>query len=129
MLWANLHLLFWLSLVPFATAWMAEHEFASWPTLLYGVILLCAAIAYTVLQHTVITLHGRQSLLATAVGADAKGKTSILLYAIAIAVACWQPILSLLIYAFVACVWLIPDRRIERKMAANPGNGTGGNET
>jgi len=120
MLWANLHLLFWLSLLPFATAWMAEHEFAPWPTLLYGVILVCSAIAYTVLQTTIIQLHGRQSLLATAVGVDAKGKLSIAMYLAAIALACWQPKISVAIYALVACVWLVPDRRIESKMKDAP---------
>jgi uncharacterized membrane protein len=113
-LWANLHLLFWLSLVPFATAWMAENRFASWPTLLYGVILLMAAIAYTLLQAAVIRLEGRQSLLALAVGGDAKGKVSIALYLAALGSALWLPWVSLAIYAGVAALWLVPDRRIER---------------
>jgi len=113
-LWANMHLLFWLSLVPFATAWMAENRFAAWPTLLYGLILLMAAIAYTLLQGAVICLEGRQSLLASAVGGDAKGKLSIALYMAAIAAASWLPWISLLIYASVAGLWLVPDRRIER---------------
>jgi len=114
MLWANVHLLFWLSLVPFATAWMAEHPFASAPTLVYGVILLMAAIAYTILQQTVIRLHGRDSKLALAVGADRKGKLSMAMYAAAIALAPWQPWASVALYVAVACLWFVPDRRIER---------------
>jgi uncharacterized membrane protein len=113
-LWANMHLLFWLSLVPFATAWMAEHEFATWPTVLYGVILVMAAIAYTILQNAVIRLHGKQSLLATAVGSDAKGKVSIVLYLAAIGLAFLNTWLSISLYAIVACLWLVPDRRIEK---------------
>ena len=113
-LWANLHLLFWLSLVPFATGWMSEHRFATIPTLVYGVILLMAAIAYTVLQGCVIRLHGRKSLLAEAVGQDAKGKASIAFYLAAIAIAWWNAWVSVGLYAVVALIWLVPDRRIER---------------
>jgi len=114
MLWANMHLLFWLSLVPFATAWMAEHRFATWPTVVYGILLFMSAIAFTILQGTVIRLHGRKSTLATAVGNDIKGKVSILCYAAAIAVAFREPWISLCLYVVVACIWLVPDRRIER---------------
>jgi uncharacterized membrane protein len=113
-LWANLHLLFWLSLVPFATGWMSERHYETWPTLLYGVILFMAAIAYTILQACVIRLHGRRSLLATAVGADTKGKVSIALYVAAIGFAFWHTGISVGLYALVACLWLVPDRRIER---------------
>jgi uncharacterized membrane protein len=114
MLWANLHLLFWLSLVPFATAWMAEHPLTTWPTLLYGFILVMAALAYTILQNAVICLHGQQSLLASAVGSDLKGKASIVCYLVAIGAAFRWPWLSLVLYVAVACLWLVPDRRIER---------------
>jgi uncharacterized membrane protein len=113
-LWANMHLLFWLSLVPFATAWMAERHFAQWPTLLYGVILLMAAVAYTLLQNSVIRIEGRESLLATAVGGDSKGKLSIIVYIAAIAAVFWNTALSLALYVCVAALWLVPDRRIER---------------
>jgi len=119
-LWANLHLLFWLSLVPFATAWMAEHRFASAPTLVYGVILLMSALAYTILQSTVIRLHGRESTLAQAVGGDRKGKLSLACYAVAILLAPWQPYASLALYVLVACLWFVPDRRIERVVGETP---------
>jgi uncharacterized membrane protein len=114
MLWANMHLLFWLSLVPFATAWMAEHRFAAWPTLVYGVVLLMAAIAYVILQASVIRLHGRDSTLATAVRRDLKGKISMICYAAGIAAAFWNPWVSVGLYVLVACIWFVPDRRIER---------------
>lgn len=113
-LWANMHLLFWLSLVPFATAWMAEHPFVIWPTALYGLILVMAAIAYFLLQDAVIRLHGKRSVLAMAIGADIKGKASIVLYLAAIGLAFFRTWLSLSLYVIVACMWLIPDRRIER---------------
>ena len=117
MLWANMHLLFWLSLVPFATAWMAEHHFAAWPTLVYGVILLMSAIAFTILQRAVIRLHGRNSTLATAVGHDLKGKVSILCYVAAIIAAFRVPMVALGLYVVVAGMWLVPDRRIERAIS------------
>ncbi len=113
-LWANLHLLFWLSLVPFTTAWMAEHAFAGGPTLVYGVILLMSAIAFTLLQSAVIRLHGHDSPLARAVGRDHKGKFSVACYVAAIATALWSPWIAVALYVVVACVWFIPDRRIER---------------
>ncbi len=114
MLWANLHLLFWLSLVPFATGWMGENDFAAVPAALYGVVLLMAAIAYWVLQQLIIRAQGRDSLLKRAVGGDWKGKLSPVLYALAIAMAFTWRWVSLALYVLVALVWLVPDRRIER---------------
>jgi uncharacterized membrane protein len=113
-LWANLHLLFWLSLVPFVTGWIGESHFDSTPTALYGLVLLMAAISYWVLQQTIIAAQGPDSLLKRAVGTDWKGKLSPLLYLIAIAATARLPALSFAIYAAVALIWLIPDRRIER---------------
>jgi len=112
-LWANLHLLFWLSLFPFATGWMGENHFTALPTALYGVVLLMAAIAYYLLEQAIIAAHGPDSLLKKAIGRDWKGKLSPLLYIAAI-VAAWQsPIISGAIYVAAALIWLIPDRRIE----------------
>jgi uncharacterized membrane protein len=113
-LWANLHLLFWLSLVPFVTAWMGENHFASTPTALYGVVLLMAAIAYTILQRQILRAEGPGSVLARAIGRDTKGKVSPLLYALAIGSAFARPEIAEGIYVLVALMWLIPDRRIER---------------
>jgi TMEM175 potassium channel family protein len=113
MLWANLHLLFWLSLVPFSTGWMGENHFASAPSALYGVVLLMAAIAYWILQQLIIASQGPNSILKKAVRGDWKGKLSPILYAVAIPMAfLWQWV-SLSLYVFVALLWLIPDRRIE----------------
>ena len=117
-LWANLHLLFWLSLVPFVTAWMGEHQFAAVPTSVYGVILLLAAIAYYMLQRLIIASEGKQSRLATAIGSDWKGKLSPVLYLIAIPIALRFPLLAWALYALVAIIWLVPDRRIERLVGA-----------
>ena len=114
MLWANLALLFWLSLVPFATGWMGENHFAAWPTALYGVVLLMAALSYTWLQTLIIRVEGPDSRIAQAVRADRKGKLSLALYALAIVVALRLGWLSLAIYVLVALIWLVPDRRIER---------------
>jgi uncharacterized membrane protein len=114
MLWANLVLLFWLSLVPFATGWMGENHFATWPTALYGVVLLMAALSYTWLQTLIIRAEGPESLLAQAVQADWKGKLSLALYVLAIAVSLRLGWLSLVIYVVVALIWLVPDRRIEK---------------
>jgi len=111
-LWANLHLLFWLSLIPFTTGWLGDSHSAPWPTALYGVVLLLSAIAYTVLQRAIIRHHGRDSTLASAVGRDAKGKLSIVGYAAAIALAFIASWISDGIYIAVALVWVIPDRRI-----------------
>ncbi len=114
-LWANLHLLFWLSLVPFVTGWMGENHFASVPTALYGVVLFMAAVAYMILQHCIIVANGgKDSLLAKAVEKDRKGKVSQLLYAVAIPAAFWNQWFSDGIYVLVAIIWLVPDRRIER---------------
>jgi uncharacterized membrane protein len=116
-LWANLHLLFWLSLIPFVTGWMGENNFAPAPTALYGVVLLAAAIAYRILQRVIIAEHGESSLLATAISGDLKGKLSVLLYAIAIPTAFLHQWISGGIYVLTALIWLIPDRRIERALA------------
>jgi len=113
-LWANLHLLFWLSLVPFVTGWMGENHFAAAPTALYGAVLLMAAMAYTILQQRLIASQGDGSILRTAVGSDRKGKLSVLFYVIAIAATFWQHRIAIGLYALVALIWLIPDRRIER---------------
>jgi uncharacterized membrane protein len=115
-LWANLHLLFWLSLVPFVTGWMGETHFAPLPTAVYGVVLLMAAIAYLLLQRLIIRAQGANSLLRRAIGGDWKGKLSPVLYAIAIVSALAAPYLAGAIYAMVAAIWLVPDRRIERML-------------
>jgi uncharacterized membrane protein len=115
-LWANLHLLFWLSLFPFATAWMGENHVAPAPTAAYGLVLLMAAIAYYVLQSAIIARQGRDSLLASALGRDWKGKLSPAVYLTAIPLAFVSPWIANGLYAFVALLWLIPDRRIERAL-------------
>ncbi len=115
-LWANLHLLFWLSLFPFATGWMGENHFASMPSALYGVVLLMAAVAYWVLQQTIIASEGPASVLKSAIGGDWKGKLSPLLYLAAIASAFWVQWLALALYVLAALLWLIPDRRIENAL-------------
>ena len=116
-LWANLHLLFWLSLVPFTTGWMGENHFAALPTAIYGVVLLMAAIAYSILQRAIIAGQGSGSKLAAAVGSDAKGKLSIALYATAIALAFLNQWFSDALYVTVALMWLVPDRRIEARVS------------
>lgn len=116
-LWANLHLLFWLSLTPFVTAWMGENHFAAAPTALYGVVLLMAAMAYWVLQKMILTAHGRQSLLAEAIGTDIKGKISPAFYLVAIIASFWFPWVAWTLYVVVALMWLVPDPRIERAVA------------
>src|SRR5688572_23182232 len=116
-LWANLHLMFWLSLVPFTTTWMGESHFTSLPTALYGVVLLASAVAYTILQMRIIALEGPESPLAKAVGSDLKGKVSIGLYVAGIVLAFVHPLIADAIYATVAMIWLVPDRRIESKLA------------
>ncbi len=115
-LWANLHLLFWLSLVPFVTAWSGENHFASAPMALYGVVLLFAAIAYTILQSVIVKENGEKSLLAEAVGKDLKGKISMLFYVAAIPSAFISPWISGALYILVALIWLVPDKRIENKI-------------
>jgi uncharacterized membrane protein len=122
MLWANLHLLFWLSLVPFVTAWMGENPLASIPTALYGMVLLMAAIAYWMLQRQILRAEGPQSVLAAALGRDIKGKLSPLIYALAIGAAFMHPGIAEALYLLGALMWLIPDRRIERALTqAEPG--------
>ncbi len=115
-LWANMHLLFWLSLVPFASGWMGENNFTKWPVIIYGIFLAMAGVAYYILLHSLIKLHGKDSTLARAVGKDKKGITSIIIYVVAIAIAFYNPSISLFLYATVAAIWLIPDRRIEKKI-------------
>ncbi|HEU4365559.1 MAG TPA: TMEM175 family protein [Candidatus Krumholzibacteria bacterium] len=114
MLWANLHLLFWLSLVPFTTGWMGENHLAPLPAAAYGLVLLMAAIAYWILQQRIIISQGEDSLLKKAIGGDWKGKLSPLLYVVAIGAAFLSPWISVGIYAAVAVIWVVPDRRIER---------------
>lgn len=113
-LWANLHLLFWLSLIPFATDWIGEHHFAPFPMMFYGIILLMNGIAYFILQRIILNHHGKDSLLSKALGNDIKGKSSPVLYMIGIAFAPFYPVVSGMIYIFVALMWLVPDKRIER---------------
>jgi uncharacterized membrane protein len=117
MLWANLHLLFWLSLVPFATGWMGENHFAAAAAALYGVVMLMAAIAYFILQQLIIASQGPDSLLKKAVGGDWKGKLSPVLYMIAIPAAFVSRWISLGLYVLVALIWLVPDRRIENALS------------
>jgi uncharacterized membrane protein len=116
-LWANLHLLFWLSLVPFGTAWMGENHFAAWPVALYGGVLLMAAVAYFMLSQALIAHHGRDSLLAAAVGDDFKGKLSVVIYVAAISTAFVSRWVACALYVIVALMWLVPDRRIERRLS------------
>lgn len=116
-LWANMHLLFWLSLIPFATGWMGENSFAAWPVALYGAVLLLAAIAYTILTRVLVALHGKDSVLGTALGRDFKGKISLGIYLAAIPLALVNSWLACALYVLVAVMWLIPDRRIEKTMA------------
>jgi TMEM175 potassium channel family protein len=113
-LWANLHLLFWLSLTPFVTAWIGETRFASWPVALYGIVLLLSAISYYILVLALLSIHPRESVLATAIGRDFKGKISMVIYLVAIPLASVRPWLAYAIYMIVALMWLVPDRRIER---------------
>ena len=116
-LWANLHLLFWLSLVPFVTGWMGENHFAAVPTALYGTVLLMAAVSYTILQTMLVAVNGRHAVLAHAVGRDLKGKVSIVCYVAAIPLAFVHQLISDALYIIVALVWIVPDRRIEKVTA------------
>jgi len=116
-LWANLHLLFWLTLVPFTTAWMGENHFAAWPTAVYGIVLLLAGVAYYILVRTLVALHGKTSDLAQALGHQFKDKLSVLLYAIAIPLAFASSWAADALYVAVAIMWLIPDRRVEKCVA------------
>lgn len=115
-LWANLHLLFWLSLVPFATSWMGENHFAKLPVAVYGAVLFMAGIAYYILAHSLATLHGKDSIIAIALGKDRKGIVSVIIYLIGILLAYVSGLISLVLYAFVALIWFIPDRRFERRL-------------
>ena len=116
-MWANMGLLFWLSLMPFATGWMGENHFAKWPVVVYGIVLLLAGLSYTLLARAIIAAEGRASLLATAVGKDWKGKVSLIAYAAAILLAFLQPWISCALYVAVAALWFLPDRRIEKTIA------------
>lgn len=118
MLWANLHLLFWLSLFPFTTAWMGENHFAAAPSAVYGLVLTMAAFAYRILQQSIIASQGKNSLLQKAIGRDWKGKLSPLLYLVAIPAAFASPWIAQVIYVLVAFIWLVPDRRIENALAS-----------
>jgi uncharacterized membrane protein len=118
-LWANLHLLFWLSLVPFVTAWMGEHHFAPVPTSAYGVVMLLAAISYWILQQAILRREGSESVLRAALGYDWKGKLSPVVYAVAIPLALVRPWIAGVLYGVMALVWLVPDRRIERALAGH----------
>ncbi len=118
-LWANLHLLFWLSLIPFTTGWMGENHFAALPTALYGIVLFMAAVAYWILQQSIIASQGAGSLLKKAVGTDWKGKLSPFFYLIAIGAAFWTTWISEALYVFTALLWLVPDRRIEAVLPRN----------
>lgn len=116
-LWANLHLLFWLSLIPFSTAWIGDNHFAPWPIAIYGVVLLMAGVAYYILVRALICLHGPASTLGVLIGKDRKGIVSVVLYAIGIPLAFVQPWIAAAFYIGVAIIWLVPDRRIEGKIA------------
>jgi uncharacterized membrane protein len=115
-LWANLHLLFWLSLIPFGTAWMGENHFSQWPVFLYGIILLMSSVAYFLLVLALIKIHGKKSLFAEAIGKDSKGKISTLIYILGIILSFVNSWLGLSMYIVVACIWFIPDKRIEKKL-------------
>jgi uncharacterized membrane protein len=115
-LWANIHLLFWLSLIPFVSGWMGENDFTTWPVALYGIVLLMAGTAYYILAQSLIQLHGKDSLIAKAIGKDRKGITSVVIYILAVPLAFLNSGISLVMYAMVAAMWLIPDRRIEKRI-------------
>ncbi len=118
-LWANMHLLFWLTLIPFVTAWMGENGFAGWPVALYGLDLLFSGIAYYILSLTIVAYHGKSSTIAMALGSDAKGKLSLVIYAIAVPLSFAQSWVSFALYVTVAIMWLIPDKRIEKTLFKN----------
>jgi len=113
-LWANVHLLFWLSLIPFTTGWMGENHFLQWPVALYGLNLLMAGVAYYFLAHSLLSVHGKDSTFAKALGNDWKGKISIVIYAVAIALCFVHPLIAFSIYVLVAAMWFIPDKRFEK---------------
>ena len=116
-LWANLHLLFWLSLTPFVTGWMGENRFAALPVALYGMVLFFAACAYYLLARTLVAKHGRDSVIAKALGNDFKGKISVVIYAAAILLAFARPLMACCLYVVVAIMWLVPDKRIEKVLS------------
>lgn len=117
-LWANSHLLFWLSLIPFASAWMGENHFSMWPVIMYGFVLMMNSIAYYILAQTLIKIQGKDSTLGKAIGGDKKGIISLLIYIVGILACFINAWIGLALYTFVACVWLVPDRRIEKKLVA-----------
>jgi uncharacterized membrane protein len=119
-LWANLHLLFWLSLIPFVTAWMGEHSFEPGPIAMYGLVLLLSGLAFAWLTRCLAKVHDKDSPFAAALGRDTKGKRSVALYALGVALSFWAPSLALAIYAGVALMWLVPDRRVEKVLGENP---------
>ena len=116
-LWTNMHLLFWLSLIPFATAWMGENHFSTWPVAIYGCILFMAGVAYYLLAHCLASLHGKNSIISRALGSDRKGIASVVIYAIGIGLSFVNNWLGFSMYVIVACMWFIPDKRIEQKIA------------
>ena len=120
-LWANLHLLFWLSLIPFVTGWMGENNFAAWPVFFYGVVLFFSGVAYFLLERQLVSAEGQESPLVRALGRDRKAKFSIFLYLVAIGLALWAPWISCGLYVLVAATWLIPDRRIEKQLSLSVG--------
>jgi uncharacterized membrane protein len=120
-LWANLHLLFWLSLTPAMTGWLGETHFAAWPVAIYGVVLFMSAIAYYILTLTLLAEHGKDSAIAVALGRDFKGKISIVAYVVGIVAAQWRPLVAYGVYMAVALMWLIPDRRMERVLKNHSG--------
>ena len=115
-LWANMHLLFWLSLVPFTTGWMGENNFSTWPVALYGVVLFMAGWAYYILAHCLVAIHGKDLTLAKAIGRDRKGILSVVIFAIGIALAFVNPWISMALYVLVEIIWFIPDKRIEKAL-------------
>ncbi|SDD82713.1 Uncharacterized membrane protein [Mucilaginibacter pineti] len=116
-LWANLHLLFWLSLIPFVTGWMGENHFTQWPVICYGVVLIMNGIAYNLLARILIRHHGEHSVLAEAYGSDWKGRSSIIIYAVAIGLSWYSAMVAFALYVIVAGMWFIPDKRIENKLS------------
>lgn len=117
-MWANSHLLFWLSLFPFTTAWVGENHGASWPTAIYGIVFLMAAVAYFILQNCIVEVHGRDSLLAKSLGSDWKGRISLVSYLVAVGLAFVNQWFSDVLYVFVALIWLVPDKRLEKVLIA-----------
>jgi uncharacterized membrane protein len=128
-LWANLHLLFWLSLVPFVTSWLSEEHFATVPTAAYGILLLLAAMAFSILEAALVHVQGPSSRLAAAMGRDVKGKGSLVLYVAGIALAFVDPRLGLVLYVVVAIIWVMPDRRVERELARGRGEAVDASES